>query len=68
MRTKGKVDPGKGGCWYCFNDDEPISFCHEFDTAIHIECIQDHVRRMLEKVGDMEAEIIFREFMNEGVL
>ena len=45
MKTKGKVPPQQGGCWFCYNQDDELSFDHEFDTYVHRECIEAELRK-----------------------
>lgn len=32
--------PQEGGCWYCHTEDENLVFSLEFDTFVHVKCIQ----------------------------
>ena len=58
-----KVSPQDGGCWYCKTDDPPLTFCFEFDTFIHIDCIKEKIKeRTADHEIDPELEIICREF------
>lgn len=61
-----KLSPQDGGCWYCHEDDEKekLFFCWEFDTFIHISCIEKRIKEV-EKSNqlDQELEIIRKEFI-----
>ena len=57
----GHCKPQDGGCWYCHTDDPPLSFCSEFDTYIHIKCIEDELAKPSSQY-DPELEIIAIEF------
>lgn len=60
---KGMVSPRDGGCWYCHKDNGDLVFCFEFDTYIHLECIDkrgEEIKRNNEY--DPEWEIIAQEF------
>lgn len=59
---KDYVSPNDGGCWYCNRKDEGLSFCHEFDTFIHIDCIKDALVQHVPESEDVELECIAREF------
>lgn len=52
--------PQDGGCWYCHKDDQPLYFCMEFDTYIHIECIKKCIESQTDY--DPELEVIRKEF------
>ena len=43
MRPKGNVSAGQGGCWFCNNKDDDMVFDTEFDTYVHVDCIQDNL-------------------------
>ena len=32
--------PNEGGCWFCYDDEPPLSFECEFDTFVHIACVK----------------------------
>lgn len=49
----------QGGCWYCKQDTEPMSFTCEFDANIHIACL---LKALEKDPEDWEAQIIAREF------
>jgi hypothetical protein len=56
------LKPQNGGCWFCCdtcvnNDYEVKLFSQEFDTYVHLKCLQDKY-----KIGDIEAKIIWKEF------
>ena len=34
------VEPGHGGCWFCYTKDDKLVYDTEFDTYVHIECIK----------------------------
>ena len=57
--SKMECSPQNGGCWYCSTDDPPLTFCFEFDTFIHIDCINVQIEK---GQYDPELEIIRREF------
>ena len=62
-----KLSPVDGGCWYCHTDDasesKPLTFCWEFDTFIHVDCIKQRGQQNEERGEyDPEWEIIAREF------
>ena len=55
--------PNNGGCWYCHTDDGLLTFCSEFDTFLHTECIEKRAKEAEERDEyDPELEIIRREF------
>lgn len=56
-----QVGPVMGGCWYCGDDEEPLEFCCEFDTNIHMECLHDRISHCMDLDLDPELEIIARE-------
>ena len=56
MEMKRKVSPSKGGCWYCFIQDDKLLFDTEFDTFVHLSCVEKAVRNEPE---DPEARIIY---------
>ncbi len=58
MRPQGKIGPCNGGCWYCFNVDDDLVFCCEFDTYVHKDCAKEAHEK---NPDDNEAEIINRE-------
>jgi hypothetical protein len=47
------VSPIDGGCWFCNTVTEEMTFDTEFDTNVHIDCIEDAIRE-----GNPEAEIM----------
>jgi len=55
-----KCSPQDGGCWYCHTDNQPLAFCCEFDTFIHIDCIKKEIK--LTKEYNPELEFIRKEF------
>lgn len=56
------IDPGDGGCWYCYDDQGWMQFSLEFDTYVHADCIRRHI----EVSGlDDEAKILAREILPE---
>jgi hypothetical protein len=58
--------PEHSGCWYCMTDfDSPLgwwSSC-EFDTVLHVECIEyEHNENRSQLSGnDVELNLIMRE-------
>lgn len=65
-----KSHPSKDGCWYCYDNENteanPLYFCCEFDTMIHLNCIkkrlEEHTRLNETWEDDPEIEIIASEF------
>ena len=54
-----KLKPSDGGCWFCSTDDEgEWLFSSEYDTNLHIECLE----KALDE-GDELAIIMGREFI-----
>jgi len=47
----------QGGCWYC-GEDQTDTFSGEFDTNLHLECLEKHLK---EYPDDPEAKIMYRE-------
>lgn len=47
-----------GGCWYCGIKERDLVFCWEFDTYVHVRCVQ--VRLSLHP-DDEEAKLIAAE-------
>ncbi|ASF41462.1 hypothetical protein CEH05_07580 [Halobacillus halophilus] len=47
------------GCWYCETFDAHLFASHEFDTNVHLNCIQTALAKDPE---DPEAQIFKREF------
>ena len=63
-RERGSKPPTEGGCWYCHNDDGEMVFSMEFDTYLHLECIQTAAKAFAD---DPEVKIFkdeFRELLN----
>lgn len=62
-----KSHPSQDGCWYCYDNENteanPLYFCCEFDTFVHLNCIK---RELLTKkeldLEDRELDIIANEF------
>lgn len=52
-----RKDASAGGCWYCSTDDEPLVFCSQFDTNVHVKCAQ----LAYDKNPHGEAELIYEE-------
>lgn len=61
MKPRGNVSPNNGGCWYCYNVDDSLSFSCEFDTFVHIECLKE----MAKNPEDREAQIMAAELIHE---
>lgn len=40
MNTK-RVEPGHGGCWFCYQQDGELIFETEFDTYVHLKCVRE---------------------------
>ncbi len=41
QKVQGKIQPGHGGCWFCYRDDgDDLTFDTEWDTFVHVSCIQ----------------------------
>lgn len=57
----GPCKPQHGGCWYCHTNDPPLDFCFEFDTFVHIQCIERELNRPNSQ-HNPELEIIAKEF------
>jgi hypothetical protein len=53
------VVPQNNGCWFCHQKDGDLNFCFEFDTYLHLECLElaaltdsnDEVQIMLCEFG-----------------
>ena len=54
--------PHEGGCWYCCTKDDDLVFCCEFDTYVHLECLEE----ALKDPDNREAQIMKRELMDDG--
>jgi hypothetical protein len=50
-----RVDPGKGGCWFCYQKTDDMIFDIEFDTFLHEECLRKELR---ENPDNPEAQIM----------
>lgn len=58
----GATGPGQGGCWYCFTKEDGLVFSREFDTYLHLPCLERYLKA---NPNDEEALIIQSEF-NQG--
>ena len=47
-----------GGCWYCHQVDDELTFSAEFDTFVHVGCIKE---THFADPEDREAAIMWRE-------
>lgn len=47
--------PNDGGCWFCHTDNQPLVFDCEFDTFVHLTCLQ---RALAMNPNDPEAQIM----------
>lgn len=56
-----KVGAVRGGCWYCGDDEGILDFSCEFDTYLHMECLQDRLSHCMDLELDLELKIIARE-------
>lgn len=52
--------PSEGGCWYCYTEDDDLSFSWEFDCYVHKECLRAILR---EDPNDPEARIMAAELL-----
>lgn len=53
------VSPCDGGCWFCYTDEGQMAFSTEFDTWLHLECLNEALE---DDPKHPEALIIKREF------
>ncbi len=60
MKRVNNIHPCDGGCWYCHDDSLPLAFSCEFDTFIHLRCLEEAV---VADPNDREAAIIARELL-----
>lgn len=54
------VGASNGGCWYCGDDQGEMYFSSEFDTYLHLKCLQKEIN--FHDPDDMETKIMAREF------
>ena len=58
--------PEESGCWYCMTDfDSPLGWLMscEFDTVMHVECLEYEINNNGCRKGDnLELNIFMREF------
>jgi len=59
---KEKVSPQDGGCWYCETEDDDLVYDCEFDTMVHIKCIEEALQR---NPNDAEAKF-FKYLLNNN--
>jgi len=64
-----RVDPTKGGCWYCYTTAETGDWLlsWEFDCYLHAQCL----RMAVDMRDDPETEVFrneFKEFLESGVI
>jgi hypothetical protein len=38
------VEPGDGGCWFCYTQSDDMLYEGEFDTGVHKECLEAELR------------------------
>ena len=58
-----RCDPTDGGCWFCHtNDEKEWLFCNEFDTYVHVDCLEGQFKQAVESGTDPETAIILQEF------
>lgn len=38
------VQPGDGGCWFCYTQSDDMLFDGEFDTNVHKECLEAELK------------------------
>jgi hypothetical protein len=50
-------------CWYCNKDDGEMKFCWEFDTFVHVACVQQAAKNK----DDREAQIIADEILGRSL-
>lgn len=50
--------PSEGGCWYCNSDAEPLAFSCEFDTNLHLSCLEQAFE---ENPNDPEVQVFVAE-------
>lgn len=60
MGIKGNFPPDQMGCWYCHHKDSDLVFSREWDSCVHIYCIQNAITR---DPNDEEADIFARELI-----
>jgi len=48
--------PCDGGCWYCYDDSGEMVFCCEFDTFLHLSCLEAQIQ---EAKGNPDRELKF---------
>lgn len=59
----GHKAPQDGGCWYCHTDDGDMLFSTEFDTYVHMKCLEATVAE--NDPNDREAAIMAAELLPE---
>ena len=57
-----KVSRNDGGCWYCETEDDDLVYDCEFDTMVHIKCIEEALQR---NPNDAEAKF-FKYLLNDN--
>lgn len=55
----GAKGPTEGGCWYCFTTEDGLVFSREFDTYLHLLCLERYLKA---NPTDEEALIFQSEF------
>ena len=50
-------------CWYCKKFDGEMKFCWEFDTFVHVACVQQAAKNK----EDREAQIIADEILGRSL-
>jgi len=45
----------QGGCWFCYRETNNLVFDTEFDTYVHIECIE---KALKENLNHPEAKFM----------
>lgn len=60
----GAKGPADGGCWYCWTAEDGLVFSIEFDTYLHLICLE---RFFKANPTDEEALIFQSEFHRGNV-
>lgn len=45
-------------CWYCGKSDDELTFSWEFDTPVHVTCVEKEIEK---DPDNTEAQIMHRE-------
>jgi hypothetical protein len=56
-----EVSPVNGGCWFCRRKHGELAYSTEFDTYLHIACLQN---ALLRAGNDRETKIMAAELLD----